>query len=72
MGSIAKLHTWFLIPEPAAQGSIPIIPKIFSEEKNVDVAEVKPRPCLEESEQWLENVDQTHLILASGKLVQKS
>ena len=24
---------------------------------------------LEESGQWLENVDQTHLVLASGKLV---
>ena len=36
------------------------------------LAEVNPRRCLEESEQWLENVDQTHLILASGKLVQKS
>ena len=25
--------------------------------------------CLEESGQWLENVDQTHLVMASGKLV---
>ena len=31
------------------------------------------RCCVEESEQWLENADQTHLVLASGKLVlQKS
>ena len=28
--------------------------------------------CLEESGKWLENVDPTHLVLASGKLVQKS
>ena len=27
--------------------------------------------CFEESGQWLENVDQTHLVQASGKLVQK-
>ena len=26
------------------------------------------RCCLERSGQWLENVDQTHLVLASGKL----
>ena len=35
----------------------------------VDVAEVNQRQCLEESGQWLENVDRTHLVLASGKLV---
>ena len=38
-GSIAQWLA-YLLPEPAAQGSIPIIPEIFSEEKNVDVAEV--------------------------------
>ena len=37
--------------------------------KNVNVAEVNQWPCLEESEQWLENVAQTHLVLASGQLV---
>ena len=37
----------------------------------VDVVEVNQRGCLEESEQWSENVDQTHLVLASGKLVLK-
>ena len=42
--------------------------KIFSE-KIVDVAVVNQRRRLEESGQWLENVDQTHLDLASGKPV---
>ena len=34
---------------------------LLPDEKIVDVAE--------ESGQWLENVDRTHLVLASGKLV---
>ena len=34
-----------------------------------DAALVNQRCCLEKSGQWLENVDQTHLVLASGKLV---
>ena len=50
-------------------GSFPSIPEIFSEEKNVDVAEVNQQRCLGENRQWLENVDRTHLVLASGKLV---
>ena len=41
--------------------------EIFFEEKFVDVAEVNEWRCFEESEQWLENVDRTHLVLASGK-----
>ena len=45
------------------------VPKIISEEKIVHVAEVNQQRCSEESRQWLENVDQTHLVLASGKLV---
>ena len=35
----------------------------------MDVAKVNQWRCFEESDQWLENVDQTHLALASGKLV---
>ena len=35
----------------------------------MDVAEVNQRCWLEESEQWLETVDQTHLALTSGKPV---
>ena len=39
-----------------------------SEETIVNVAEVNQRSCSEETEQWLENVDPTHRVLASGKL----
>ena len=35
----------------------------------INVAEVNQRRWLEESGQWLENVDQTHLVLDSGKPV---
>ena len=58
-----------MLLDPAAPGSIPSIPEKISEEKFVDVAEVSQRRCLEKSEQWLENVDRTHLVLGSGKLV---
>ena len=44
-------------------------PIILAEEKIVDVAEVNQWRCLEESREWIENVDQTHLVLASDKLV---
>ena len=44
-------------------------PKKILEEKNVDVAKVYQWFCSEESGLWLENVDQTHLELTSGKLV---
>ena len=37
--------------------------------KFIAVAEVNQRRWLEESGQWLENVDRTHLVLASGKPV---
>ena len=37
--------------------------------KIVDVAELNQRRGLEESGQWLEYVDRTHLVLASGKQV---
>ena len=47
----------------------PRIPRILAEEKIVDVAEVNQWRCLEESREWIENVDQTHLVLASDKLV---
>ena len=56
---------------PSCPGSIPSIHELFSVEI-VDVAEVNQHHCLEESGQWLENVDLTHLALTSGKLeVQK-
>ena len=70
-GSIAKWLT-YLYPDPAALGLIPSIPKKLSVGNNVNSSEVNQRRHLEESEQWLENVDQTHIVLASGKLVQKT
>ena len=58
---------------PSFPGSIPSIPQKISEDKIVDVAEVNQWHCLEESKQGFENFDQTHLVLANGKLVlQKS
>ena len=59
----------YLHPDPNALGSIPSIPENFSEEKIVDVAEFIKWRCLEKSGQWLENVEQNHLGLSSGKLV---
>ena len=53
----------------STMASVLCVPKKISEEKIVDVAEVNQRRWLEESGQWLENVDQTHIVLASGKLV---
>ena len=52
--------------DTAALGSIP---DIVSEEKFVSLAEANQQHCLEESGQWLENVDRTHLVPASGKQV---
>ena len=42
--------------------------------KIADIAEVNQRCYLEESGQWLENADQTHLVLAVGgkPVLQKS
>ena len=37
--------------------------------KNIDVAEVNQLCWVEESGQWLDNVDRTHLVLAGGKPV---
>ena len=69
--SIAQCLAYLLL-DPAAQCSIPSIPQKVSERKIV-VAEVNQLRGLEESGQWFENVDQTHLVLASGKLLfQKS
>ena len=50
-------------------GLIPSVPKKISDEINVGVAEVNQWLWLEESGQWLENVETAHLVLASGKLV---
>ena len=61
-----KLH-YFLL-DPAVLGLIGSVPKKISYEKIVDVAEVNQCGRLEESGQWLEKVDQTHLVMDSGKL----
>ena len=58
--------------DPAAQGLIPGVLKIFSSEKTVNIAKVNQQCSLEESGQWLENVYRTHLALTSGKLVLKN
>ena len=54
---------------PAAPGLIASVPNNFSEEKIADVSEDNKWRCLEERRQCLENVDPTHLVLASGKIV---
>ena len=59
----------YLLPSTPVPGSMPSIPNKISEIKIFNVAEVNQQCCLEESGQWLENVNQTHLVLASGKLV---
>ena len=58
-----------MLTDQAAPGLIPSVPPKNFRGKIVDVIEVYQRRCLEESGQWLENVDQTPLILAGGKLV---
>ena len=63
-GSVAQWLA-YLLPDPAALGSIPSNTKKFSEEIFHD----NQWCCLEESGHWLDNVDQTHLVLGSAKLV---
>ena len=55
-----------MLLDPAASGLTPSVPESVSDDKFVDV-EVNQQLCLEESGHWLENVDQNHLVLASGK-----
>ena len=56
-----------LVSEPTCSGFESQHPQFFSGGKIVDdVAEVNKGGCLKESGLWLENVDQTHLVLASG------
>ena len=68
-GSSIAQSLAYSLPSPAAPELIPGIPKKISSERIVDVAEVHQRCCLEESGQRLDYVNQTHLALASGKLV---
>ena len=44
----------------------PALP-IFLDGKIIDVAEINQWRWFKEKGQWLENVDRTHLVLASGK-----
>ena len=55
----------FSLASPPAWG---LNPKNFHR-KIIDVAEANQQRWLEESGQWLENVDQTLQVLASGKSV---
>ena len=50
-------------------GLIPRVPEKNFRGKIIDVAEVNQQHWIEERGQWLENVDRTHLVLASGKPV---
>ena len=64
----AKRRGSTLASHPAALVLFPAFLKFFRG-KIINVSEVNQWRWLEESGQWLENVDQTHLVLASGKLV---
>ena len=55
---------------PAAPDFILSVPKC-SKKNIIEDAEVNQRSWLEESGHWLENVDVTRLVLASGKPVQQ-
>ena len=52
---------------PGCPGLISSVPKKLSEGKNFIFAEDSKQCCFEESEQWLENVDPTHPVLASAE-----
>ena len=54
-----------MLPDPTAQHSR----KVFRRKKNIAAVDVNQQHWVEESGQWLENADKTHLVLASGKPV---
>ena len=56
----------YLLPDPAALGSISSNPEFLPEVKIVYVTEVNKWHCLGESGERLENVDLIHLVMASG------
>ena len=66
-----KHSTKVLASHPTAPGLIPSVPTKKFRGKIINVAEVNQRRWLEESGQWQENVDQTHLVLVSGKPAQQ-
>ena len=59
-----KVAYLLLTHQPWAR--FPAFPKV-SKGKIINVAEVNQQPLLEESSQWLEKVDRTHLVLANGQ-----
>ena len=63
-GSIAQWLA-YLLPDPFALSSVPKNPKIYSEVQIINFSEGNKLHWLEESGQWLENVDQTQQVLAS-------
>ena len=69
MGDSTAQRIAYLLLNSAVLGSIFSIPEFFQRNKLVHVAEVNQRHCLEESGQWLENVDRTHQVPYSGELV---
>ena len=46
---------------------IPAFPKMFQRKNFIPLAEVNRWRLLKESVEWPENVDQSHLVLASGR-----
>ena len=68
-GGIIAQWLAYLLADSAAPCFNTSVPKKFSEEKYKPIAEVNLWRLLKESVEWPENVDQSHLVLASGKLV---
>ena len=65
-GSIAQWLAYLLLSQQP-QVRFPAFSKKF-QRKNCQWC-IGQRRCLEESGQWIENVDRSHLVLASGRLV---
>ena len=59
-GTMVSIRTWF---------QTKLLQVRFPQEKIVDAVDVHQRRWFEESWQWLEKIDRTPLVLASGKLV---
>ena len=66
---LVSLISFIVWSNNQVSGLIPSTPKLFSEDKITHAAEVNQRRWLEESGEWLENVDKTTLVLARGKPV---
>ena len=64
VGGLFSTEVAFLLLTQQPQVRFPALPKIY-----INVAVTYQQRWLEENGQRLENVDRTHLVLASGKLV---